>query len=227
MPVVSEIPARCKSEPRRPLAAPRTRTPAQRADRGPAMGIPVDPAQAIDLTELLRRAQGGDAGAAEALFAATYEELRRMASARLRAAGRLTLLDTTSLVHEWYVRFARAKGLDLEDRSHFVRYAARAMRSVIVDHVRRRRAQRRGGGAERLELAADEAAGREGEEEILRVHDALEDLARLDARLAHVVELRYFAGLTEPEIGEALGVTERTVRRDWEKARLLLAEALR
>lgn len=160
-------------------------------------------------------------------LAATYDELRRIASARLRAAGRLTLLDTTGLVHEWYVRFSRANGLGLEDRSHFIRYAARAMRSVIVDHVRRRRAQRRGGGVERLELSADQGGDRGGEEEILRVHDALEDLARLDARLAQVVELRYFAGLTELEIGEALGVTERTVRRDWEKARLLLAEALR
>jgi RNA polymerase sigma factor (TIGR02999 family) len=188
----------------------------------------MDQGGAPDLTELLRLAMDGDERAAEAIMAASYRELHALARARLRSVERITLLDTTSLVHEWYVRFSGVSGLKLESRAHFMRYASRVMRSVIVDHVRKRRAGRRGGGEARESLA--EAAGQPpadaGSEEILRVHDALEDLARLDARMAQVVELRYFGGLTEPEIGLALGLTERTVRRDWEKARLWLAEAM-
>jgi len=182
----------------------------------------------VDLTGLIHRAQAGDAGAADALFAATYPELRRLARARLRDGGRSALVDTTSLVHEWYVRFASGSGLQLADRVHFMRYASRAMRAIIIDLARRRLAARRGGGAPHVSLtlgAAERIVA--GEEEILRVHEALEELAALDGRMAEVVELRYFGGMTEPEIAAALGVTERTVRRDWEKARLWLAEALR
>lgn len=180
-----------------------------------------------DLTALIRRAQLGDAGAAEALFEATYPELRRLARARLRSGSRGTLLDTTSLVHEWYARFVRTSRMRIEDRAHFMRYAGRAMRAVIVDFARRRRAGRRGGGAGRDCLAIQAAEGAAaGAEQILRVHEALDELARVEPRMAQVVELRYFVGLTEAEIGAALGVTDRTVRREWEKARLLLAEAL-
>jgi RNA polymerase sigma factor (TIGR02999 family) len=180
------------------------------------------------VTKLLRRVQRGDPGAAHALFSTTYADLQRLARARLRAAGRGSLLDTTSLVHEWFVRFVRQEGLDLVDSAHFMRYAARAMRSVIVDHVRRRVAGRRGGGAGRVSLtAAEEEAALAGADEILGVHRALEQLARLDPRMGEVVELRYFCGLTEVEIAATLGVNERTVRRDWEKARLWLAEAMR
>jgi RNA polymerase sigma factor (TIGR02999 family) len=179
------------------------------------------------LTQLIHRALDGDSDAAEALFAATYPQLRRLARARLRAGGRHTLLDTGSLVNESYLRFAQSGQLRIEDRVHFLRWASRVMRSVIVDFTRRRLAERRGGGAERVtisvQIAADATAG---EEEIVRVHEALEELAALDARMAQVVEMRYFAGMTEQEIATALGVNERTVRRDWEKARLLLREAL-
>jgi RNA polymerase sigma factor (TIGR02999 family) len=181
-----------------------------------------------DLTDLLRRAQQGDPEAADALFAATYRELRRLARARLRAGGRSTLLDTTSLVHESYLRFVAARSLQLEDRVHFMRYAGRVMRSVIVDFIRRRQAGRRGGGVAHVHLTLGGVEGpATGESEILRVHEALEELARLDARMAQVVEMRYFGGLTETEIAESLAVTDRTVRRDWEKARLWLAQALR
>jgi len=181
-----------------------------------------------DVTGLLRRAQAGDEQAADALFADAYPELRRLARARLRGGGRNTLVDTTALVHEWYVRFAKVRGTRLEDRVHFMRYASRAMRAVIVDFARRRSAERRGGGAIHVSLTAGEAGqGPAGEDEILRVHEALEALARLDQRMAQVVELRYFGGLTEPEIASALGVSDRTVRRDWERARLWLADAMR
>jgi RNA polymerase sigma factor (TIGR02999 family) len=181
----------------------------------------------IDLTGLIRRAADGDAEAAERVFTATYHDLVRLARRRLAAGGRNTLLDTTSLVHESYLRFAKSGALRVEDRHHFLGWAGRVMRSVIVDMVRRRSAARRGGPQARVTLTTGLADGSgQSQDEILRVHDALEDLAAVDARLARVVELRYFGGLTESEIGQVLGVTDRTVRRDWEKARLLLREAL-
>jgi RNA polymerase sigma factor (TIGR02999 family) len=181
------------------------------------------------LTQLIHRAQDGDREAVDALYAVAYAELRRLAHARLRAGRRDTLLDTGSLVNESYLRFALAGRLKLESRVHFMRWAAQVMRSVIIDFARRRCADRRGAGAARVTLDADlaaPAAGTGGEEEILSVHRALERLSAIDPRLTHVVEMRYFAGLTEPQIAEALGVTERTVRRDWHKARLLLQDAL-
>ena len=182
----------------------------------------------VSLTELIDRADRGDNEAAERLFAATYGDLRNLARARLRAGGRNTLLDTSSLVHESYLRFAGAGRLRLEDRVHFMRWAGRVMRSVIVDFARQRLADRRGGGAARLTLTTGigERAPA-GEREILRVHDALDQIASHDRRLADVVQMRYFGGMTESEIGEALGVTERTVRRDWQRARLFLREALK
>ncbi len=183
---------------------------------------------APSLTELIHRAQRGDAGAADSLFAATYADLRKLARARLRAGGRNTFLDTSSLVHESYLRFAGAGRLQLDDRIHFMRWAGRVMRSVIVDFARRRQADRRGGGMARLTLTTQvEGEMVSGETEILRVHEALDEMAAMDSRMAQVVEMRYFGGMTEAEIAEALGVTDRTVRRDWEKARLLLREALK
>ena len=184
--------------------------------------------EADALTDLMRRAQDGDAEALRIVFDTTYAELRTMARARLRKGSRNTLLDTTSLVHEAYLKFADAGQLRIDDRRHFLRYASHAMRSVIVDFVRERVAQRRGGGAEHVTLNSEigDPTGT-GENEILHVHEALEELSQHDARLVEVVEMRYFAGMTETEIAAALGVTERTVRRDWQKARLLLAESLR
>ncbi|MCU0951696.1 MAG: ECF-type sigma factor [Burkholderiaceae bacterium] len=183
-----------------------------------------------DITVLIQRAQGGDRGALDALFDALYPELRRIAHARLTRHLRDTLLDTTALVHECYMKFSQAQRLGPTDRAHFLAYAASAMRSIIVDFARARAAERRGGGAPHLTLntaLADGLPDAHGEDEIVRVHEALDDLARLDARLAQVVEMRYFGGLTDAEVGEALGVTDRTVRRDWDKARLLLAAALK
>jgi RNA polymerase sigma factor (TIGR02999 family) len=175
------------------------------------------------------RATPDDAHSAEAPFAAAYQELRKLARFRLRGGGRNTVLDTTSLVHESYLRLAKAGRLNVEDRAYFLRYAGRAMRSVIVDLVRNRQASRRGGAAEQISLTTRAGAGAKanGERQILRVHEAIDELARHDERIARVVEMRYFGGLTEKEIAEALDVTDRTVRRDWEKARLWLAEALK
>ena len=179
------------------------------------------------VTDFIRRAQDGDPEALRMVFDATYAELRAMARARLRMSSRNTLLDTTSLVHEAYMRFAEAGRLRVDDRQHFLKYASHAMRSVIVDFIRERAAQRRGGDAQHVTLNSQigEVTG-EAEREILHVHEALEELAHYDARLVAVVEMRYFAGMNETEIAAALGVNERTVRRDWQKARLFLAESL-
>jgi RNA polymerase sigma factor (TIGR02999 family) len=184
--------------------------------------------QSTPLTDLIQRAQGGDDAALREVFDATYDDLRRLARVRLSKGGRGTVLDTTSLVHESYLRFANAGQLSIKDRQHFLRYASHVMRAVIVDLVRGKLAERRGGGAAHVTLNSEvgDVVG-EGENEILRVHEALEELGRYDARLVHVVEMRYFAGMTEAEIADALGVTDRTVRRDWEKARLLLAGLLK
>lgn len=184
-------------------------------------------AEVVPLTDLIRRAQAGDESALRLVFDAAYADLHRMAQSRLRQSERGTLLDTTSLVHESYLRFANAGQLRIEDRVHFFRYAGQVMRSVIVDMARARLTDRRGGDSPRVTL--DTAIGESvaaGEDEIVRVHEALNELGRFDARMIQVVEMRYFAGMTEAEIGEALGVTDRTVRREWEKARLLLAQAL-
>jgi RNA polymerase sigma factor (TIGR02999 family) len=166
----------------------------------------------------------------EQLFPALYGELKRLARARLAGGGRHTLLDTSSLVHEAFLRMQRDGGVAVNDREHFMAYAATTMRSIIVDFVRRRSADRRGGGADHVTLDTANAGGIPdgdgGPEEVLAVHEALQTLAQVDARLVRVVEMRYFAGLTDAEIAAALGLTDRTVRRDWERARLLLASML-
>ena len=186
--------------------------------------------QQVDLTDLLRRAQNGDSRAFDDLFHVTYDELRALARQRLRFDQRGSLLDTTALVHESYLRFVAASRVRIEDRGHFMHFAARVMRSIVVDFIRERTAERRGGGVPRIPLTSGDAivdpttAG--GESEILRVHEALDELGKLDPKLVRLVEMRYFGGMTEAEIAEALEISERTVRRDWEKARLLLAEAL-
>jgi RNA polymerase sigma factor (TIGR02999 family) len=182
----------------------------------------------VDITQLLERMHAGDGQARDALFAAAYEELRRLARARLRDGGRNTVLETTSLVHECYLRFVGAGQLRAEDRRAFFAYASQVMRSVILNSVRERQAERRGGDVPQLTLSTEIEANLSGDEEtLLKVHEALEVLEQADSRLAQVAQMRYFGGYSEQEIAEVLGVTERTVRRDWERARLILKEALR
>lgn len=181
-----------------------------------------------DITELVDRARSGEAGARDALFAAAYGELRVLARARLRDGGRHTLLDTTALVHESYLRFCVSGALRAENRRAFFAYASQVMRSAIIDAVRERQAQRRGGKAESLTLDTDLINQLPANEDgVLKVNEALEALAQGEPRLAAVVEMRYFGGYSEIQIAEALQVTDRTVRRDWEKARLLLLAMLR
>ncbi|MGH8219668.1 MAG: ECF-type sigma factor [Steroidobacteraceae bacterium] len=180
------------------------------------------------LTVLLGRVQAGDADARQALFAAAYPELQRLARSRLRDGGRHTLLETTGLVHEAYLRYINGGELRAQDRRAFFAYASQVMRSVIVNSVRERVAQKRGGDYRPMTLSTQVAANLSSDEEtILQVHEALEALEQADARLAQVAQMRYFGGYSEQEIAEALEITERTVQRDWEKARLILAAALR
>jgi RNA polymerase sigma factor (TIGR02999 family) len=180
------------------------------------------------LTELLGRIQAGDTSARDTLFAAAYSELHRMARARLRDGGRDSVMDTTCLVHESYLRFVNAGELRAEDRRAFFAFASQVMRSVIVNSVRERIAQKRGGDSRPLTLSTGLAARiADGEDTVLRVHEALDDLEKAEPRLAQVAQMRYFGGYSEQEIAETLDITERTVQRDWEKARLILAAALR
>lgn len=181
-----------------------------------------------DITLLLRDAADGNRQAADRVVALLYADLQRLARSRMRRSGDMTLLDTTALVHESYLRLVRGEGPDFADRRHFLAYAAQVMRSIVVDLLRARQADRRGGGAWHVTLNTEigDSVARH-EDEVLRVHEALDELADSDARLAQVVQMRYFGGLSETEIAECLGVTERTVQRDWQKARLFLSLALR
>jgi len=165
-----------------------------------------------------------------ASWEAAYPELKKIARARLHAAQHgAPGLNTTALVHESFLRLSgRVEALHFDSRGHFYAYAARVMRSVIVDLVREHAADRRGGGAALLTLDTVVANGLASPEdaEALRVNEALNALATVEPRLAQVVEMRYFAGMTDAEIADVLGLTDRTVRRDWDKARLLLRSML-
>jgi RNA polymerase sigma factor (TIGR02999 family) len=183
-----------------------------------------------EITRLLSEARGGDRAAADALFASVYRELHRLAHAQLTARGRPgDTLDTTALVHESYLRLAQPENISAADRAHFFNLAARVMRHVVVDYARQRNAAKRSGEEIRLEVggplelaAADDARLTE---DLLALDAALQRLQAESPRLARLVELRFFAGLGFTEIGEVTGLTERTAKRDWRKARaFLLAE---
>jgi len=181
-----------------------------------------------DLTQLLAAVRGGNQSALGEVFEITYQELRSLARQRLRKTPSDGTLDTTSLVHECYLRLTHVGRLSIEDRSHFLGYAARVMRSVVVDLARERLSQRRGSGAMFVTAGTDipdhEASGAE---DVLRIEEALQELAKTEQRLVQVVEMQYFAGFSIEEIASSLGIAVRTVRRDWDKARLLLSVALR
>ncbi len=183
-----------------------------------------------EVTVLLQAARQGEGLAVSRIFELLYPELKRIAHARLRYRDDRLLMDTCALVNEAYLRLLKIDSVAAADRGHFLAYAAQVMRSVIVDVVRESRAERRGGGRQAfvtLDTQALNDVAPQGEDEILRVHEALEDLAKIDQRLVRVVEMRYFAGLSNQEIADSLGVTSRTVERDWEKARTVLHHLLR
>jgi RNA polymerase sigma factor (TIGR02999 family) len=175
------------------------------------------------IESLLSQVRAGDRGARDRLFAVLYEDLQARARFELRRGGRKSL-DTTVIVHEAYLRLAKLERLVPDDKAHFMRIAARAMRSVVVDQARRRLAQKRGGGLEQvdLELAVAEEEFQSRATDLMALDEALSRLEQEDSRLAEVVQLRYFAGQSVADTAEALGVSERTVKRDWRMARAML-----
>lgn len=179
-----------------------------------------------DITGQLVAWRGGDAVARDRLFDMVYGDLRRIAHHQLDREETGHTLDTNALVHEAYLRLVDQTCVDWQDRAHFFAIAAQAMRRILVDYARRYHALRRGGGLRRVSLG-EEAAVAERSETLLALDEALERLAAIDRRLSEVVECRYFASFTEEETAEALGVTTRTVRRDWVKARAWLYLNLR
>jgi RNA polymerase sigma factor (TIGR02999 family) len=181
------------------------------------------------LTQLLARAARGEKGALDQVFAALYPEMRIIAHSRLRVDGRVAHLDTTSLVHECYLRLVNVSKISITDRKHFFTYAAKMMRNITIDFAREHLAKRRGGDVTIVQL--DTAVGNQlsdddGNPVLLQVHDALLALESVDPILAQVVEMRFFAGYSDIEIAELLGSSERTVRRHWEKARAFLLASM-
>lgn len=163
-----------------------------------------------------------DNSALDRAFAAYYPELKKIAHARLRGSGLQGAMETTALVHDSYLKLANGPDIAVGDRLQFFAYSSRVLRSIVVDLVREQRALRRGGDKDivTLDTAAGEGLAASADVEV--VNEALEDLARLDAPLARLVEMRFFGGMTEDEIAAALGVSKRTVTREWQKARALL-----
>lgn len=182
---------------------------------------PVPPEASV--TALLARARGGDEAARDSAFVAVYEELKRAARLQLRRSR--DAVDTTVLVHEAYLKLAGGAPLAAVDRNHLLALSARAMRQVLVDHARHAQALKRGGGEDALTLTAnlgEDAAA----VDVLALEGLLDNLQRIDARAAQVVELRYFGGYSEPEIAGLLGISESTLGRDWRKARAFLFSEL-
>lgn len=179
------------------------------------------------LAATLAAAERGDAAATAELFAALYRELHRLAKRQLHAHAAGSTLSATTLLHEAYLDISR-RGAAFPDRARFFAYAARAMRGLIIDYVRERRALKRGGEFHLTQLdteIAESAAQDSGD--LTRLDEALDELARADAPLAELVELKFFCGFTFAEIAAMRGISERTVQRDWAKARLYLHDALR
>jgi RNA polymerase sigma factor (TIGR02999 family) len=180
------------------------------------------------LTNLLAAADRGEAPAAKAAFAALYDELHRMARRELARRGPHLTLGATTLLHEAYLDLSGRAGPTFPDRARFMGYAARVMRGLIIDHARSRRAQKRGGQFAITSLDGDEPdSGSGAATDLEELSEALEQLAAVDLRLAQVVDLKFFCGFTFVEIAEMQQVSERTVQRDWEKARLFLHQHLR
>lgn len=179
-----------------------------------------------EATDLLLDSTGGDSRSLDRLFPLVYDELRRIAHRELRRAQPNDTLSTTAIVHEAYLRLVDLNRVTRGERAVFLAVAAVSMRRLIIEYVRRARAQKRGGGTRPLSLDEAVMVPDERNDMLLALDDALTRLAELDERIAHVVECRYFGGLTEQETADALGVTARTVRRDWVKAKAWLYSEL-
>lgn len=180
-----------------------------------------------EVTLLIERARGGSRETFDRIFETLYPELRKIAHRRLSRGARDGRMETTALVNECYLRFIRRESLTPGDRAHFLAYSAIVMRSIIVDAPRLATTDRRGSDAQNVTLSSEMLNGLPNPaDEILDVHAALGEPAHIDPRLASVIEMRYFGGMEVAEIAEALNLSKRTVTRDWDKARLMLAHSL-
>jgi RNA polymerase sigma factor (TIGR02999 family) len=183
------------------------------------------------LGTLITSAEQGDRAAADTLFSLLYDELHRMARRELARRGAGVTLGATTLLHEAYLDISDREGASFPDRGRFLAYAARVMRGLIIDYARRRQAQKRGGEFEITSIAtdvADVAAGSGADaSQLTRLSDALDQLEATDSRLARIVDLKFFCGFSLVEISSMLQVSERTVQRDWEKARIYLHRVVR
>jgi RNA polymerase sigma factor (TIGR02999 family) len=179
-----------------------------------------------ELERLIQSAEQGDAGSREELFTVLYDELHRLAQRELRRGAFLTMSPTT-LLHETYLNLSGRQRGAFPDRARFLAYAARAMRGLLIDYLRSRRAQKRGGAFEITSLPTEVPAGAPPEGELEGIGEALNALGAIEPRLAQIVDLKFFCGFSFAEIGELLGISERTAQRDWDKARILLQRYLR
>lgn len=179
------------------------------------------------LSSLLQAAERRETGAAEALFTALYAELHRIARRELSRQGWNVSLGATSLLHEAYLDLSHVDGAKFPDRQHFMGYAARVMRGLVIDYARHRQAQKRGGKFELTSITTDVADVAANPQELSDIGAALDELAGVDPALADVVDLKFFCGFTFAEIAAMKGISERTVQRNWQKARLYLHRAVR
>jgi RNA polymerase sigma factor (TIGR02999 family) len=176
---------------------------------------------------LITSAQEGDRSATEALFTALYDDLHRLARRELSRRGGAITLTATALLHEAYLELAKRHGAMFVDRGRFMAYASRVMRGLIIDYARERRAQKRGGRFEMTTLETEPGAQTINDRELVAISDALDELAVIDPSLAEVVDLKFFCGFSFGEIAGMRGLSERTVQRQWDKARIFLHGALR
>lgn len=176
---------------------------------------------------LIAAAERGDESAAGKLFDELYSELHRLARRELARRGVPVSLSATTLLHQAYIEMAERDGLSFPDRARFMGYAARVMRGLIIDHARQRQAQRRGGQFEITSLGLDTAENTIDNQELARISEALDELAKEEPELAEVVDLKFFCGFSFTEIAAMRGVSERTVQRKWEKARIYLHRQVR
>lgn len=175
-----------------------------------------------DVTRLLAAAREGDSAARDQLFSAVYAELRRLARRELSRHQQQQTLSTTVLVHETYLRLARPGALGLADRAHLLNVAAKAMRQIVIDHARRRLADKRGGGVVPIDLEEARIPVAERAAELVALDAALDRLEALDPALSELVEARFFAGRTLEDIAETVGRSERSLKRDFRRARAFL-----
>jgi RNA polymerase sigma factor (TIGR02999 family) len=181
-----------------------------------------EPTPAGDFTRLLKKASGGDRRDVDALLAAIYDDVRRLAVGQLRGERSDHTLQPTALVHEAYLKLIEQRSTDWKDRAHFFAVASRIIRRILVDHAREKNALKRGGGGQRVSLEGVDAAAPQADVDLVALDDALKELVELSERQARIVELRYFGGLTVPEVAAALGLGARTVDREWQAARAWL-----